>query len=365
MTGPPAHGATPRAANPAAVDYHRVFDTIPSPCAVLSPELVVLDVNLAYCTVTGRLRRELLGSNLLERLPRPVAPLGQAPDTIENSLRRALGTGCPDVLALQRYRVRSSLAQHGAGADRYWVCTATPLCSHDGTLLGVLHKIQDVTPIVLSHAMPDPDTAQPRPSRSDIFTIARELQEANAALDQARERERETSLTLQLSMLPAGIPAAAAGRVAARYLPAVTALSVGGDWYDVALLSDGRLAFAVGDVVGHGLAAAAIMGQLRSALSALTVADVGPARALQVLDTIVEQMEHAVATTAVKVVIDLDAGTATYSSAGHLPPLLHQPDGCVHRLDQALGPPLAASAATRTRPQAVAQFREGAILVLC
>ena len=106
------------------------------------------------------------------------------------------------------------------------------------------------------------------------------------------------------------------------------------------------------------------MGQLRSALSAVTVADVGPGSALRVLDRFARQIEQATATTAVKVVLDLEQGTATYSSAGHLPPLLQHADGRIAALDQALGPPLATTDEAEPRPQATARFSSGARLVL-
>jgi serine phosphatase RsbU (regulator of sigma subunit) len=167
-------------------------------------------------------------------------------------------------------------------------------------------------------------------------------------------------------MLPVEVPATvrATVRVAVRYRPASDALRVGGDWYDVADLGQGRLAVAVGDVVGHGLRAAAVMGQLRSALSALTVADVGPAAAMTALDRVARHSPDATASTAVKVVIDPALDLAIYSSAGHLPPLILRRNGTVQALDQALGPPLAVTQRTETRPLGTASLGLEDTLVL-
>ena len=149
-----------------------------------------------------------------------------------------------------------------------------------------------------------------------------------------------------------------------RYRPSSEALRVGGDWYDVADLGEGRLAMAVGDVVGHGLRAAAMMGQLRSALRALIMADIGPAGAMVALDRVARQSDEATACTSVKVVIDPELDLLTYSSAGHLPPLLVRDDGTVDLLDQATGPPLAVTERARSRPLGTAKVRRGDTLVL-
>jgi serine phosphatase RsbU (regulator of sigma subunit) len=353
----------------APIDYRAVFDALPNPCALLSPELTVLDVNAAYPVVVGRSRRELLGRELVDVLPLgALESLHDATHRIRDSLQRALATGRPEVLPVQRFDVRTDTAAATPFVTRYWISTATPITDANHAVIALLHKIQDVTPVVLSVAadigVRDAVEGVDLEQHSDVFGLARELHSANALLMEAQERERETSLTLQRAMLPASIPERARDRVAARYLPASSSLSVGGDWYDVAALPDGRLAAAVGDVVGQGLHAAAVMGQLRSALSAVTVADVGPGNALQVLDRFARQIDLATATTAVKVVLDLEQGTATYSSAGHLPPLLHHVDGTIEALDQALGPPLATTAEANDRPQAIAHFSPGARLVL-
>ncbi|GLY75939.1 hypothetical protein Airi01_042060 [Actinoallomurus iriomotensis] len=146
--------------------------------------------------------------------------------------------------------------------------------------------------------------------------------------------------------------------VAVRYLPAVGTLNVCGDWYDLVELSDTRPAVAVGDVVGHGLAAAGVMGQLRSALSRGDPGRRGPRAGAAGARPLRPLRRRGAGRHPVQVVIDRARQMITYSCAGHLPPVPLQPDGTVHFLDQATDPPWASPWPTshgpgrtcRTRP---------------
>jgi serine phosphatase RsbU (regulator of sigma subunit) len=200
--------------------------------------------------------------------------------------------------------------------------------------------------------------------QAQIAAHARELQDVNRLLRANNALQREIALELQDAMLPVVEGDVASSRTAVRYRPAMGSLKVCGDWYDVADLGDDRIAMAVGDVVGHGLAAAGLMGQLRAALVAATRATGRPDRALDALDAYARSLEEAVGTTAVKVVVDLPERTLTYSVAGHPPPILLHGDGGVELLDQATGPPLAASPEAVPRPLGGAAFAPGDILVL-
>lgn len=151
---------------------------------------------------------------------------------------------------------------------------------------------------------------------------------------------------------------------AVRCLPAVGSANACGDWYELADLGDDRLAVAVGDVVGHGLGAAAVMGRLRSALSAAIQAVGRPAPALEVLGVCACSIEGSLATTVVQMVIDRRARTITYSCAGHLPPVLLQPGDLVVPLDEATDPPLGVRPRPGGRPQARVTYEPGATLVL-
>ncbi len=144
----------------------------------------------------------------------------------------------------------------------------------------------------------------------------------NARLHRTAHRVAET---LQRSLLPAALPVLDRLGLAVRYLPAAEGTRAGGDWYDVLDLDPHTVAVVVGDVVGHGPAAAAVMGQLRSALTAYLLQDHSPARALGWLTRFARRVPDAPASTAIAVVIDTDTGELRWARAGHPPPLVITP----------------------------------------
>jgi serine phosphatase RsbU (regulator of sigma subunit)/anti-sigma regulatory factor (Ser/Thr protein kinase)/transcriptional regulator with GAF, ATPase, and Fis domain len=145
------------------------------------------------------------------------------------------------------------------------------------------------------------------------------------------DQQRETALALQHAILgPAHLPLG----FAVRYQAASRPLQVGGDWYDVVDLEDGRIALIVGDCVGHGLAAATVMGQVRSACRALLFGNPSPGAALAGMDRFAARLPGAQCTTVVCAVLDPDTGELVYSSAGHPPPILVHADGTTRMLDE-------------------------------
>ncbi len=162
------------------------------------------------------------------------------------------------------------------------------------------------------------------------------------------DQQRETALALQHAILgPARLPHG----FAVRYQAASRPLQVGGDWYDIVDLEDGRIALIVGDCVGHGLAAATIMGQLRSACRALLLDHPSPRAALAGLDRFAARLPGAECTTAVCAVLNCATGELVYSSAGHLPPILVHPDGTTQNLEDGHTIPLGLRP-DRARPEA-------------
>ncbi|MFD3825656.1 SpoIIE family protein phosphatase [Streptomyces sp. NPDC058625] len=173
---------------------------------------------------------------------------------------------------------------------------------------------------------------------------------AAVALDNARRYTREHTLavTLQRSLLPRDLPDLSALEVAHRYLPAQS--GVGGDWFDVIELSGARVALVVGDVVGHGLHAAATMGRLRTAVHNFATLDLAPDELLARLDDLVARLareraaqgddEGPIGATCLYVVYDPASGRCSAARAGHLPPALVRPDGSVEFPELPAGPPL-------------------------
>ena len=137
------------------------------------------------------------------------------------------------------------------------------------------------------------------------------------------EREHTTAETLQRSLLPDRLPSVAGLVLTARYLPVTRNMEIGGDWYDAFRLPDQRLAVAVGDVMGKGLAAAAGMGRVRNALRALALTDPRPAAVLGGLDRLFAATEEEEqVTTVAYLVIDPETGDGVLGNAGHLPALV-------------------------------------------
>ena len=205
-----------------------------------------------------------------------------------------------------------------------------------------------------------------RPFSDDHRRFVRAMAESlTSALDGAYRRTvevgeyRHISDTLQAAMLP---PSSDLPTVAARYLPAAGALAVGGDWYDVIELDDHRRAVVVGDCVGHGLAAATVMAQLRSATRAMLLEGRGPAEVLEGLDAFAQQLDGALGATVACAVYDRSSRRMTYARAGHPPPLISGASGA-RWLDAHGGPPLAAVRGA-VRTEAVEDVDDGELLVM-
>ncbi|MFI9152525.1 PP2C family protein-serine/threonine phosphatase [Streptomyces sp. NPDC053367] len=345
----------------AEIDYAAVFRALPGMVALLTPELVYADVNDEFARLSGRTREQLLGRYLFDVFPdNPNDAAATGARNLQASLGRVLATGERDTMALQRYDVES-MERPGEWEERYWSPVNAPIFDADNRVKLLVHRVEEVTELI--RARGGQQGSRARVLEAELYTRARELQEVNERLREAHAREREVALALQEAMLPAPGPVGH-HRAAVRYRPAVGSLNVCGDWYDLVDLPGDRICVAVGDVVGHGLRAACVMGLLRSALSAASRVADGPAKALEVLGLYASSIEGAENTTVAETCIDWDSHTLTYSSAGHPPPALLRSDGTVEFLDQATDPPLGARAEDVDRPQATAAFTEGDILVL-
>jgi serine phosphatase RsbU (regulator of sigma subunit) len=345
------------------LDYRALFSVVPTACVVLDTNFVVQDCNSAYAEVVGRPRTDLVGRGLFELFPDVTSPVNAAGNAILEALTTAVRTGRPARLGMLRYDIA---ATGGAVAGpRFWVSTVVPVPATAGQVTSLLYNVHDVSAFALGLSAAAAD-GQPGGllHQASVLSEVVSVTEQSKLFDPSVEAERQLGIAVQSVMLPSDVPSALRGRVAVRYRPSSEALRVGGDWYDVADLGDGRLAMAVGDVVGHGLRAAAMMGQLRSALRALILADIGPAGAMVALDRVARQSDEATSCTSVKIVIDPELDLLTYSSAGHLPPVLVRSDGAVELLDQATGPPLAVTEWVDSRPLGTARVRRGDTLVL-
>jgi len=163
-----------------------------------------------------------------------------------------------------------------------------------------------------------------RLSTTERATLLALAEQCGQALDRARlyRAQQRIAETLQRNLLPQQLPGLERLALAARYLPGAAGTQAGGDWYDVVALNETCVAIAVGDVVGQGPAAAAVMGQLRSALSTALLTGNSPAQALELLDRFAARLPGATASTAACLVLDWGRGVIRWARAGHPPPLL-------------------------------------------
>jgi PAS domain S-box-containing protein len=180
-----------------------------------------------------------------------------------------------------------------------------------------------------------------------------ERKAAEAELTRLYEQQRHVALTLQRSLM--GTPPDVPGLLtASRYLPATQGAGVGGDWFDLVPLESGKVGVLIGDVMGRGLEAAAVMGRLRSAANALARTGMPPRRLMEVLDAVVIDLAGQLVTCCY-LVIDPGSGEITLCSAGHLPVLLATPELDVLPLPAPVNVPLGVSGfaheqATHTAP---------------
>jgi hypothetical protein len=180
-------------------------------------------------------------------------------------------------------------------------------------------------------------------SRADL-SLARDLVDrAAVSIDNARlyTRERTRALALQRGLLPRQIPRRPGLDLAYRYVPAETSAEAGGDWFDVIALSPARSALIVGDVTGHDIHAASVMGQLRTATRTLAALDLTPAEVLTRLDRVTADLtDEETSATCIYAVHDASTGEWDLARAGHPPPALARPGRNAAFLDLPAGTPL-------------------------
>ena len=228
-------------------------------------------------------------------------------------------------LRMSAKQVEAAFASYGAldvaaghPALEGWL--AVPLVGRTGRRLGIIQVADKL----------DGDFTE-----SDEVMLLQLAQLAAVAIENAErfEIEHQVAQDLQRVLLPGTLPAVPGFAAAARYRPGGRGTMVGGDWYDVVPLPGGRVALTIGDVMGRGARAAAVMGQVRTVLHAYALQDLPPAVAVRSVDMLLQDVSEGSMATAVYLVLDPATGRAEAVSAGHPPPLLVGPDGHVSFLD--------------------------------
>ncbi|MGR6974991.1 SpoIIE family protein phosphatase [Streptomyces cynarae] len=208
--------------------------------------------------------------------------------------------------------------------------------------------------------------SEPRPFSHEERTLLTALSGlVGQSLERARlyDLEHARARELQRGLLPRTLPRLPAACAAARYLPASRGEGVGGDWYDMIPLSADRVAIVIGDVMGHGIAEAATMGRLRTAVRTLADLDLAPDELFGRLNDLVSELGEDFYATCLYAVFDPVAHACSYALAGHPPPVIVHPDGTVYSPALAADPPLGAAQPPFTAHQL--HVPDESLLVLC
>ena len=197
----------------------------------------------------------------------------------------------------------------------------------------------------------------------DLLALAAGRASLAIARTRLYERERHIATELQRSLLPSTLPSVPGVALAARYEPGDNGITVGGDWYDAIALPGGRVAVAIGDVVGRGIAAAATMGQMRSALRAILMQADDSGAMAERLNRFALGLGDCVLTTVVLAIFEPATGRLRYTNAGHLPPLVIAPDGQARFLDGVPSPPMGVLETPRYAQRTLALERGSTLLL--
>jgi hypothetical protein len=202
-------------------------------------------------------------------------------------------------------------------------------------------------------------------TENDEAILVQLAQLSSVAIENARlyERQRRIAETLQRSLLPRRLPNIDHVAIAARYMPGAAGAQVGGDWYDVIELPGGNVGLALGDVVGRGIGAASVMGQMRTGLRAYAVEGSSPGSVLDRLDRLIDRLGIEPMTTVLYMVYQPTTRQLHYSIAGHLPPLIILPNGRSEYLQDGRSLPLGV-APNDPHPEASIKVEPGTVILL-
>src|SRR3954469_5856925 len=259
-------------------------------------------------------------------------------EEVRQGVRIPLGKGFPGRTAAERRPIFLPDVEHADVLNpillekRIRSMLGVPLVV-EGRVTGVLH-VGALTPREFTAA--------------DTELLRMAADRAAMAIDRARlYEERRVVEALQRRLLPESLPQLPGLELAAPYQPARVGTGIGGDWYDVFPLAAGHVALVIGDVMGHGVAAAALMAQMRTALRAYALEGHEPAAVADLLNRLLVPLRPTSMTTLAYAVLDTERGTARMISAGHPPPLLMTPGEAPRYLDVEGDPPLGVSPSHR------------------
>lgn len=284
-----------------------LLDAAPVGFAHYDRDLRYVHINASLAAANGLRPAEHIG-----RTVREVAP--EIADVLEALIQRVLDSG------------EAVLGVEVESGSTHWTTGWYPVRGAAGEVVGVAVVATDITDVV----------------------------EAGASL-------KRTAMTLQRSLLPAEVPSTEELEVAVRYSAGAADTEVGGDWYDVLEVGAGRLAMVIGDVMGRGVPAAAVMGQLRTAARTCARLDLRPGEVVDVLDGVLRDLDEDAIATCLYAAFDPHTRELRLAVAGHPPPVLREADGTVRALEVEVGAPLGLGDPTR---ETTVRLRPGSTLAL-
>ncbi|MFH8447614.1 SpoIIE family protein phosphatase [Streptomyces fungicidicus] len=301
---------------------------------------------------TGLLVQTVAGDRM-----RLVGDVGYPPELAERMPSRRVARGSPlsEVLHDRRPRFLSSADEFAAYYP--WLADLPATDHRAWALLPVNMSGQETGCCVIAFAEPRRFTGEER----TLLTAVSGLVAQALRRGQMFDAEHKRSQALQRALLPAKLPRLSTITAAVRYLPAGRDIEVGGDWYDLIPLPSERIALVIGDVMGHGLAEAATMGRLRTAVHTLTDLELPPDELLTHLNDIVGGLGDDFYATCLYAVYDATTRVCSLARAGHPPRAVVAPDGSVRFLDVPDDPPL--GAATYPYELSETELPDGSLLV--
>jgi phosphoserine phosphatase RsbU/P len=298
-----------------------------APCGYLSTQLdgTIIQVNRTFESWTGRSRAELLEKTRFQDL---LSPGGR----IYHETHYA-----------PLLRMQGSIRE-----------IAVEIVRADGSLL----------PALINSSLRADEAGRPRVIRTTIFD-ATDRRRYEHELLRARQREHEIAQQLQRSLLSGELPVSPTLEFETFYAAAVWGTEVGGDWYDAFwLVEDQTIGLVVGDVVGRGIAAAAAMGQLRSAVRAFASTGLAPAAVLTALDQFSRRHQIGQMTTLVYAQLGIETGSLRFACAGHPPPIILHPVGDPAVVWEGRSLPINAYPGFGSRPEAGLSLPPGSTVML-
>ncbi|MBU3749120.1 MAG: hypothetical protein FGM52_01485, partial [Mycobacterium sp.] len=292
-----------------AEDVRRVFEHVPTMLvAVAGPEYRVVANNAAHRAFAPR---TVIGTSLREHFPELD---GQS---IFETFDQVVATGRSRTA--HEWRVQADIDGTGVLREVFFDLLISPYLDRHGSVIGVQLAIDDVTDRVRARIAAETDSRR---------------------ITESYQQVQQASLVMQRALLADAVPVLPGAEVAASYLVAAENTAAGGDWFDAMTEPGGCLVMVLGDVVGHGVRAAAVMAQLRTAVRMALFAGASIDSALGAVDRFSAEIPGAASATLCVARFDTETGIFEYCTAGHPPPLVITADGLAHYLDTTGAGPL-------------------------